>query len=333
MRCSRGPSDHPFRSRPPRRYRLCRSALRRRHAGTGHRALAVLPRPYWRWRRLYHSLAAACPGRPARRRSIVCWEQWLGARSTWQYGAQSRQQAPELLCLIIARLGGACLYLSLPLRHPRQLCVSAGGYTVAFIGLSRWYRRREHLRHAALGNGRMSHPRHRFLRQPGSTVVVSTRRCPCCCRARRQLWLSDARRLSQDVLTGTRYRTGRADLRLRLPPTLSRSTRWRPSGLRQNGRHRRRRTRRVPFICIADAAAAAGHRSGIASRPEGMDSTDNSAGPARLLDDSLANWVATEDRSRQTAYGLLATIAANSRNLMPARHGSDHDRQPADTAA
>src|SRR5260221_12153900 len=121
--------------------------------------------------------------------------------------------APELLCLIIALWVGLCLYLSLLDGTPRSYVFMLAGYTVAFIGFpvvsdpaSIFATALARVEEISLG----------IVCASLLATVVFPRGVASAVAVRVDNWLSDARRLSQDVLTGHGTEQASRELRLRI---------------------------------------------------------------------------------------------------------------------
>ncbi|MDI4236547.1 FUSC family protein [Bradyrhizobium sp. Arg237L] len=107
--------------------------------------------------------------------------------------------APELLCLVVALWVGLCLYLSLLERSPRSYAFMLAGYTVALIGFpavsdpgSIFDTALARVEEITLG----------IICATLVSTIVFPRSVAPAVAARVNNWLSDASRLSQDVLSG-----------------------------------------------------------------------------------------------------------------------------------
>src|SRR6267378_6488445 len=219
--------------------------------------------------------------------------------------------APELLCLIIALWVGLCLYLSLLDGTPRSYVFMLAGYTVAFIGFpvvsdpaSIFDTALARVEELSLG----------IVCASLVSTVVFPRGVGPAVAVRVDNWLSDARRLSQDVLTGHGTEQASRDLRLRIAAdaveidTLASHLAYDRTvdidaarGLRALYLH---------MLMLLPLLASIGDR--IAALGDGLRTIQPAL--ARLLDD-LASWVPTEDREPQTADRLRAAIAAQQPRL------------------
>src|SRR6266851_10511331 len=170
-----------------------------------------LPRPYWAMATVYitsQPLAGATSSKAFYRVLGTV----LGASVTVAM-VPNLVNAPELLCLIIALWVGLCLYLSLLDGTPRSYVSMLAGYTVAFIGFpvvsdpaSIFDTALARVEEISLGI---------VCASLVSTVVFPRGVAPAVA-ARVDNWLSDARRLSRDVLTGHGTEQASRDLRLRI---------------------------------------------------------------------------------------------------------------------
>ena len=268
-----------------------------------------LPRPYWAMATVYitsQPLAGVTNSKAFYRVLGTV----LGASVTVAM-VPNLVNAPELLCLIIALWVGLCLYLSLLDGTPRSYVFMLAGYTVAFIGFpvvsdpaSIFDTALARVEEISLGI---------VCASLVSTVVFPRGVAPAVA-ARVDNWLSDARRLSQDVLTGHGTEQASRDLRLRIAAdaveidTLASHLAYDRTvdidaarGLRALYLH---------MLMLLPLLASIGDR--IAALGDGLPTIQPAL--ARLLDD-LASWVATEDREPQTADRLRAAIAAQQPRL------------------
>lgn len=170
-----------------------------------------LPRPYWAMATVYitsQPLAGATSSKAFYRVLGTV----LGASVTVAM-VPNLVNAPELLCLIIALWVGLCLYLSLLDGTPRSYVLMLAGYTVAFIGFpvvsdpaSIFDTALARVEEISLG----------IVCASLVSTVVFPRGVGPAVAVRVDNWLSDARRLSQDVLTGHGTEQASRDLRLRI---------------------------------------------------------------------------------------------------------------------
>lgn len=156
-----------------------------------------LPRPYWAMATVYitsQPLAGATSSKALYR---VLGTLTGAAASVALIPALVN--APELLCLAVSLWVGLCLYLSLLDRTPRSYLFMLAGYTVALIGFpavtdpaSIFDTAVARAEEITLGI---------FCATLVSTIVLPRSVAPVI-GAKVERWLADARRLSQDVLTG-----------------------------------------------------------------------------------------------------------------------------------
>jgi uncharacterized membrane protein YccC len=269
-----------------------------------------LPRPYWAMATVYitsQPLAGATSSKAFYRVLGTV----LGASATVAM-VPNLVSAPELLCLIIALWVGLCLYLSLLDATPRSYVLMLAGYTVAFIGFpvvsdpaSIFDTALARVEEISLGI---------VCASLVSTIVFPRSVVPAVA-ARVDNWLSDARRLSQDILTGHGTEQASRDLRLRIAAdaveidTLASHLAYDRTvdidaarGLRALYLH---------MLILLPLLASIGDR--IAALQEGLRTKQRALGC--LLDD-LANWVAAvEGHKRQETDRLHAAIAVQQPKL------------------
>jgi uncharacterized membrane protein YccC len=260
-----------------------------------------LPRPYWAMATVYitsHPLAGATSSKAFYRLLGTM----IGASATVAI-LPNLVDIPELLCLVIALWVGICLYFSLLDSTPRSYVFMLAGYTVAFIGFpevsepaSIFDTAVARVEEIALG----------IICASLVSTIVFPRSVAAAVAARVDNWLSDARRLSQSVLSGHGAERTSRDQRLRLAAdaveidTLSshlaydRSVDFNTSrGLRALHLHM---LMLLPLLAsIGDRIAALGDRL----QPD----------LTGLLDDT-AHWVAIEGHGHQLADKLRVAIAA-----------------------
>jgi uncharacterized membrane protein YccC len=170
-----------------------------------------LPRPYWAMATVYitsQPLAGATSSKAFYRVLGTI----LGASATVAM-VPNVVNAPELLCLDIALWVGLCLYLSLIDGAPRSYMFMLAGYTVTFIGFPAVSDP------ASIFDTAVARVEEITLGIICATVVSSIafpRSVAPAVAARVEDWLSDARRLSQDVLAGHGIEQAARDQHLRI---------------------------------------------------------------------------------------------------------------------
>ncbi|GKQ53495.1 FUSC family protein [Bradyrhizobium sp. Ce-3] len=273
-------------------------------------AMAIdLPRPYWAMATVYIT-SQPLAGATSSKAFFRVIGTLVGASMTVAL-VPNLINAPELLCLAIALWVGLCLYLSLLDGTPRSYVFMLGGYTVALIGFpsvadpgSIFDIALARVEEISLGI---------ICASLVSTVVFPRSVAPAV-GGRVRSWLSDARRLSRDVLLdhGT-SETHRAQ-RLRLATdiveidTLATHLAYDrladASTVRGLGEVRLRMLMLLPIVTsIEDRLAALGEAT-LQSQPE-----------LRRLIGDLAAWIVDEDRQRQSGDEIRAAIAARQSAL------------------
>ena len=175
-------------------------------------ALAIdLPRPYWAMATVYIT-SQPLAGATSSKAFFRVIGTLIGATVTVAM-VPNLVNAPELLCLAIALWVGLCLYLSLLDGTPRSYVFMLGGYTVALIGFpsvaepgSIFDIALARVEEISLGI---------ICASLVSTVVFPRSVAPAV-GGRVRSWLSDARRLSRDVLLDHGTSETRRAQRLRL---------------------------------------------------------------------------------------------------------------------
>jgi uncharacterized membrane protein YccC len=264
-----------------------------------------LPRPYWAMATVYitsQPLAGATSSKAFYRVLGTI----LGASATVAM-VPNVVNAPELLCLDIALWVGLCLYLSLIDGAPRSYMFMLAGYTVTFIGFPAVSDP------ASIFDTALARVEEITLGIICATVVSTIafpRSVAPAVAARVDDWLSDAWRLSQDVLAGQAAR----DQHLRIAGdaveidtlashlTYDRSVDFNTArGLRALHLH---------MLMLLPLLASIGDR--IVALQDRLRTTQPAL--ARLLDD-LADWVGTDGHEQQAADTLRAAIAAQQPKL------------------
>ncbi|WP_407177283.1 FUSC family protein [Bradyrhizobium sp. STM 3562] len=170
-----------------------------------------LPRPYWAMATVYIA-SQPLAGATSSKAFYRVLGTLIGATVTVAL-VPNLVDAPELLCLAVALWVGLCLYLSLLDRSPRSYAFMLGGYTVALIGFpavsdpgSIFDTALARVEEISLGI---------ICATLVSTIVLPRSVAPAV-TSRVNNWLSDARRLSQDVLAGRGDEPAHRAQRLRL---------------------------------------------------------------------------------------------------------------------
>lgn len=214
--------------------------------------------------------------------------------------------APELLCLVVALWVGLCLYLSLLRRTPSSYAFMLAGYTVALIGFpavsdpgSIFDTAIARVEEITLGI---------VCASLVSTIVLPRSVAPAV-GARVTSWLSDARRLSQDVLAGRGTEPAHLAHRRRLAAdaveidTLAGHLDY--DRVADANVARGLHALRLHMLMLLPLLASMSDRiAALGSHLRGTSSQLPS-----LLDD-LARWLATEASERQPAEHLRARIAS-----------------------
>lgn len=268
-----------------------------------------LPRPYWAMATVYitsQPLAGATSSKALYRVLGTV----LGAAASVAM-LPNLVNAPELLCLVITLWVGLCLYLSLVDGTPRSYVFMLAGYTVGLIGFpvvsapaSIFDTALARVEEITLG----------IVCASLVSTVVFPRSVGPAVAERVDSWLSDARRLCQDVLGGRGSEPASRDRRLRIAADAVEIDAL-ASHLaydRSVDIHAARglRALHLHMLMLLPLVASIGDR--IAAFGDRLSTTQPAL--ARLLDD-LANWVATDDDERQTVDRLRAAIAAQQSKL------------------
>ncbi|SED88518.1 FUSC family protein [Bradyrhizobium erythrophlei] len=273
-------------------------------------ALAIdLPRPYWAMATVYIT-SQPLAGATSSKAFFRVIGTLVGASMTVAL-VPNLINAPELLCLAIALWVGLCLYLSLLDGTPRSYVFMLGGYTVALIGfpsvadpggifdvaLAR-------VEEISLGI---------ICASLVSTVVFPRSVAPAI-GGRVRSWLSDARRLSRDVLLDHGTSETRRAQRLRLATdiveidTLATHVaydRLADAGTARGlGEVRLRMLMLLPIITSIEDRLAALGEAALQRQPE-----------LRRLIGDLAAWIVDEDRQRQSGNEIRAAIAERQSSL------------------
>ncbi|MGY4474228.1 FUSC family protein [Bradyrhizobium sp. USDA 3364] len=267
-------------------------------------ALAIdLPRPYWAMATVYIT-SQPLAGATSSKAFFRVIGTLVGASMTVAL-VPNLVNAPELLCLAIALWVGLCLYLSLLDGTPRSYVFMLGGYTVALIGFpsvaepgSIFDVALARVEEISLGI---------ICASLVSTVVFPRSVAPAV-GGRVGGWLSDARRLSRDVLLDRGTSETRRAQRLRLATDIveidTLATHLAYDRLADTGtvrglaEIRLRMLMLLPIITsIEDRLAALGEAM-LQSRPE-----------LRRLIGYLAEWIVDEDRLLQSGDQIRTAIA------------------------
>ncbi|MGX1103829.1 MULTISPECIES: FUSC family protein [Bradyrhizobium] len=267
-------------------------------------ALAIdLPRPYWAMATVYIT-SQPLAGATSSKAFFRVIGTLVGASVTVAL-VPNLVNAPELLCLAIALWVGLCLYLSLLDGTPRSYVFMLGGYTVALIGFpsvadpgSIFDVALARVEEISLGI---------ICASLVSTVVFPRSVAPAV-GGRIRSWLSDARRLSRDVLLDRGTSETRRAQRLRLATdiveidTLATHVAYDRLAdvgtVRGLGEVRLRMLMLLPIITSIEDRLAALGEAALQKQPE-----------LRRLIDDLAAWIVDEDRQRQSSEQIRAAIA------------------------
>ncbi|WP_420966989.1 FUSC family protein [Bradyrhizobium sp. B120] len=267
-------------------------------------ALAIdLPRPYWAMATVYIT-SQPLAGATSSKAFFRVIGTLVGASMTVAL-VPNLVNAPELLCLAIALWVGLCLYLSLLDGTPRSYVFMLGGYTVALIGFpsvadpgSIFDVALARVEEISLGI---------ICASLVSTVVFPRSVAPAV-GGRIRSWLSDARRLSRDVLLDRGTSETRRAQRLRLATdiveidTLATHVaydRLADAGTARGlGEVRLRMLMLLPIITSVEDRLAALGEAALQRQPE-----------LRRLIDDLAAWIVDDDRQRQSGNEIRAAIA------------------------
>ncbi|MGL3211386.1 FUSC family protein [Bradyrhizobium sp. BR 1433] len=267
-------------------------------------ALAIdLPRPYWAMATVYIT-SQPLAGATSSKAFFRVIGTLVGASVTVAL-VPNLVNAPELLCLAIALWVGLCLYLSLLDGTPRSYVFMLGGYTVALIGFpsvaepgSIFDVALARVEEISLGI---------ICASLVSTVVFPRSVAPAV-GGRIRSWLSDARRLSRDVLLDRGTGETRRAQRLRLATdiveidTLATHVaydRLADAGtVRGLGEVRLRMLMLLPIITSIEDRLAALGEAALRRQPELQ----------RLIGD-IAAWIVDEDRQRQSGEQIRTAIA------------------------
>ncbi|MBR0896892.1 FUSC family protein [Bradyrhizobium tropiciagri] len=262
-----------------------------------------LPRPYWAMATVYIT-SQPLAGATSSKAFFRVVGTLVGASMTVAL-VPNLIDAPELLCLAIALWVGLCLYLSLLDGTPRSYVFMLGGYTVALIGFPSV---------SAPGSifdialARVEEISLGIICASLVSTVVFPRSVAPAVGSRVRSWLSDARRLSRDVLLDHGTSETRRAERLRLATdiveldTLTTHLaydRLADAGLVHGLREvRLRMLMLLPIITSIEDRLAALGEAALQRQPE----------LRRLLGD-LAEWIVDEDRQRQSGEQIRAAIA------------------------
>ncbi len=273
-------------------------------------ALAIdLPRPYWAMATVYIT-SQPLAGATSSKAFFRVIGTLVGASMTVAL-VPNLINAPELLCLAIALWVGLCLYLSLLDGTPRSYVFMLGGYTVALIGFpsvadpgSIFDVALARVEEISLGI---------ICASLVSTVVFPRSVAPAV-GGRVRSWLSDARRLSRDVLLDQGTSETRRAQRLRLATdiveidTLATHVaydRLADAGTARGlGEVRLRMLMLLPIITSIEDRLAALGEAALQRQPE-----------LRRLIGDLAAWIVDEDRQRQSGNEIRAAIAERQSSL------------------
>jgi uncharacterized membrane protein YccC len=268
-----------------------------------------LPRPYWAMATVYIT-SQPLAGATSSKASYRVLGTLLGATAAVAM-VPNLVNAPELLCLVMALWLGICLYLSLIDGTPRSYVFMLAGYTVALIGFpavsdpaSIFDTALARVEEITLG----------IICASLVSSVVFPRSVAPAVAARVDNWLSDARRLSQDVLGGRGAEQASRNRRLRLAADAveidALASHLAYDRLVAVNAARGLRALRLHMLILLPLLASIGDR--IAALGDRLPMLQPDL--ARLLDD-LAHWIATEHAARQPADRLRAAIAAQQPKL------------------
>jgi uncharacterized membrane protein YccC len=267
-------------------------------------ALAIdLPRPYWAMATVYIT-SQPLAGATSSKAFFRVMGTLVGAVMTVAM-VPNLVNAPELLCLAIALWVGLCLYLSLLDGTPRSYVFMLGGYTVALIGFpsvaepgSIFDIALARVEEISLG----------IICASLVSTVVFPRSVGPAVGGRVRHWLSDARRLSRDVLLQHETSKTRRAQRLRLATdiveidTLATHLaydRLADAGfVRGLGEVRMRMLMLLPIVTSIEDRLAALGEAALQRQPE-----------LRRLLGELAEWIVDDDRQRQSGEWIRAAIA------------------------
>ncbi|WP_298378142.1 FUSC family protein [uncultured Bradyrhizobium sp.] len=273
-------------------------------------ALAIdLPRPYWAMATVYIT-SQPLAGATSSKAFFRVIGTLVGASMTVAL-VPNLINAPELLCLAIALWVGLCLYLSLLDGTPRSYVFMLGGYTVALIGFpsvadpgSIFDVALARVEEISLGI---------ICASLVSTVVFPRSVAPAV-GGRVRGWLSDARRLSRDVLLDRGTSETRRAQRLRLATDIVEIDtlmthvaydRLADAGtVRGLGEVRLRMLMLLPIITSIEDRLAGLGEAALQRQPE-----------LRHLIGDLAAWIVDDDRQRQSGDEIRAAIAARQSAL------------------
>ncbi|MCC8963659.1 FUSC family protein [Bradyrhizobium sp. Pear76] len=267
-------------------------------------ALAIdLPRPYWAMATVYIT-SQPLAGATSSKAFFRVIGTLVGATMTVAM-VPNLINAPELLCLAIALWVGLCLYLSLLDGTPRSYVFMLGGYTVALIGFPSV---------AAPGSifdvalARVEEISLGIICASLVSTVVFPRSVAPAVGGRVRSWLSDARRLSRDVLLDRGTSETRRAQRLRLATdiveidTLATHLAYDRLAdvgtVRGLGEVRLRMLMLLPIITSIEDRLAALGEAALQRQPE-----------LRRRIDDLAAWIVDDDRQRQSGEQIRAAIA------------------------
>jgi uncharacterized membrane protein YccC len=273
-------------------------------------ALAMdLPRPYWAMATVYIT-SQPLAGATSSKAFFRVMGTLAGATMTVAL-VPNLINAPELLCLAIALWVGLCLYLSLLDGTPRSYVFMLAGYTVALIGFPAVSEP------GAIFDTAVSRVEEICLgiicASLVSTIIFPRSVAPAVA-SRVDLWLADARRLSQAVLLREGTSESRRPRRLKLATdiveidTLSThlaydrlTDRNAVTGL---GEIRLRMLMLLPVIASLEDRLAALGEEALRRQPE----------LKQLLED-LAQWIMSDVGARQPAERIRAMIAEQQAGL------------------
>ncbi|MGY3440689.1 MULTISPECIES: FUSC family protein [unclassified Bradyrhizobium] len=262
-----------------------------------------LPRPYWAMATVYIT-SQPLAGATSSKAFFRVIGTLVGASMTVAL-LPNLIDAPELLCLAIALWVGLCLYLSLLDGTPRSYVFMLAGYTVALIGFPSV---------SAPGSifdialARVEEISLGIICASLVSTVVFPRSVAPAVGGRVRSWLSDARRLSRDVLLDRGSSETRRAERLRLATdiveldTLTTHLaydRLADAGLVRGLREvRLRMLMLLPIITSIEDRLVALGEAALQRQPE-----------LRRLLGNLAEWIVDEDRQRQSSEPIRVAIA------------------------